>query len=525
MPHMGPSPFRTMDNIRVSQAGVYKLLRGLRPFKATGPDEIPAYILKEAADHISPYLTIIYQKSLDTGAIPDDWRAANIVPVFKKGEKHKASNYRPVSLTSICCKLLEHIVHSTIMDHFDRHQILCDHQHGFRSKRSCETQLLITLDEIGKNLDQGEQTDIILLDFSKAFDKVPHKRLLQKMDHYGIRGETLKWIQDFLSKRTQSVLLEGHKSGPLDVISGVPQGTVIGPLLFLAYINDLPQSTSSEARLFADDCLVYRKIKNVKDAETLQDDLNKLQEWESRWQMNFHPEKCIVIRITNKRNPLIRNYQLHGHTLEAVEHGKYLGVTVKHDLQWKTHINQTVGKASRTLGFLRRNLGRCKPEVKANAYITMVRPTLEYASTVWDPYQDNLEKDLEQVQRRAARFVYNEYQDVSPGCVSSLMNRLKWEPLKDRRCKDRLTMAYKIRNRLVDIDPSNYYKPGDSRTRGGHRIYQQRTRKDQYRFSFFPRSTREWNTLPEKATTAATLEEFKASLTILPEALTGASHI
>ncbi|XP_065921954.1 uncharacterized protein [Magallana gigas] len=201
-----------------------------------------------------------------------------------------------------------------------------------------------------------------------------------------------------------------------------------------------------------------------------------------------------MIRITNKRNPLIRNYQLHGHTLDAVEHGKYLGVTINHDLQWKTHINQTVGKASRTLGFLRRNLGRCKPEVKANAYITMVRPTLEYASTVWDPYQDNLEKDLEQVQRRAARFVYNEYQDVSPGYVSSLMDRLKWEPLKDRRCKDRLTMAYKIHNRLVDIDPSNYYKPGDSRTRGGHRIHQQRTLKDQYRYSFFPRSTREWNT-------------------------------
>lgn len=121
----------------------------------------------------------------------------------------------------------------------------------------------------------------------------------------------------------------------------------------------------------------------------------------------------------------------------------------------------------------------------------MVRPTLEYASTVWDPYQDNLEKDLEQVQRRAARFVYNEYQNVSPGCVSSLMDRLNWEPLKDRRCKDRLTMAYKIRNRLVDIDPSNYYKPGDPRTRGGHRIHQQRTLKDQYRYSFFPRSTRE----------------------------------
>ncbi|VDH98557.1 Hypothetical predicted protein [Mytilus galloprovincialis] len=154
------------------------------------------------------------------------------------------------------------------------------------------------------------------------------------------------------------------------------------------------------------------------------------------------------------------------------------------------HLVNIDNEASRTLEFLRRNLGRCKTEVKANAYITLVRLTLDYASSVWDPYEQNLEKDLEQVQRRAARFVFNEYQDVSPGCVSSLMERLRWEPLKDR-----LTMSYKIHNRLVDIDPSNYYKPGDSRTRGGHRIHQQRTLKDQFRYSFFPRSTGEWNTL------------------------------
>ena len=209
------------------------------------------------ADHLAPYLTKLYQISLDRGLVPDDWKKANIVPVFKKGEKHMASNYRPVSLTSIACKLLEHIVHSSIMDHFDRHQVLCDEQHGFRVKRSCESQLFITIDDITRNMEEGDQTDIILLDFAKAFDKVPHDRLLHKMEFYGVRQNTIEWIKQYLTNRTQSVILENHKSDPLDVVSGVPQGTVMGPLLFLAYINDLHEATSSSARLFADDCLLF----------------------------------------------------------------------------------------------------------------------------------------------------------------------------------------------------------------------------------------------------------------------------
>lgn len=219
MPDKGPSPYPSMMKIKVNNQCVVKLLRGLRPFKATGPDEIPAYILKDMADHLASYLTKLYQISLNRGLVPDDWKKANIVPVFQKGEKYIASNYRPVSLASIACKLLEHIVHSSIMDHFDRHQVLCDEQHGFRAKRSCESQLLITTDDIARNMEEGDQTDIILLDFAKAFDKVPHDRLLHKMEFYGVRQNTLEWIKQFLTNRTLSVVLQNHKSDPLDVVS------------------------------------------------------------------------------------------------------------------------------------------------------------------------------------------------------------------------------------------------------------------------------------------------------------------
>ena len=192
-----------------------------------------------------------------------------IVPIYKKEEKHQSANYRAVPLTSISCKLLEHVVHSTVMDHFDWHNILCDEQHGFWARRSCETKLVVTLDQITRNMDQGHQTDIILLDFPKAFDKVLHQRLLQKLAYYGVSGTTLSWIRDFLGHRTQSVVLEWHTTSPLDVLSGVPQGTVIGSLLSLAYIYDLPQCANSDARLFADDCLVYRHIRNQGDADAL----------------------------------------------------------------------------------------------------------------------------------------------------------------------------------------------------------------------------------------------------------------
>ena len=266
----GTSYHPTMDSIRVHRNGVLKFLRDIKIHKATGPDEVPAFILKSAASQLAPILMRQYQYSLDSREVPTNWKNAHIVPVFKKVEKHLPFNYSPVSLTSIVCKVLEHILHSSVMNHFDRHKILTDNQHGFRARYHVypNSSQPYTMSSKG-------QVDVILLDFAKAFDKVPHQRLLHKLDYYGVRNSTLCWIESYLHHRKQSVLLDGTKSSEANVLSGVPQGTILGPLLFLAFINDQPDVTKhSDARLFADDCLLYLHISSIQDSALLQQDLS-----------------------------------------------------------------------------------------------------------------------------------------------------------------------------------------------------------------------------------------------------------
>ena len=197
-----------------------------------------------------------------------------------------------------------------------------------------------------------DQIDLVLLDFSKAFDKVNHLKLLFKLSQHGVKGNTLNWIRSFLLGRTQALVLEGERSAEAPVTSGVPQGSVLGPLLFLLYINDLPQNIQSQVRLFADDTAVYLTVTSSEDANTLQADLGTLQEWERTWDMEFNPSKCQVLHITRSRQPLQSQYTLHGQFLESVDSAKYLGVNITQDLNWNHHINEITGKANRTLGFV-----------------------------------------------------------------------------------------------------------------------------------------------------------------------------
>ena len=228
----------------------------------------------------------------------------------------------------------------------------------------------LSFEDVKRNSLAGSQTDLVLLDFSKAFDKVSHQKLLLKLHQHGIRGPSLKWIQAFLSGRTQTVVLENGKSGTVPVTSGVPQGSVLGPILFLIYINDLPDKTRSKIRLFADDMAIYLAVSNLQDAQILQHDLDHLHEWELQWDMEFNPSKCVVIHVTRARTPVPSEYLLHGHILESVGGSKYLGVEISDNLSFNNHIQKIYTTASRSLGFIKRNIRTKCLAIREMAYKT-----------------------------------------------------------------------------------------------------------------------------------------------------------
>ena len=279
-----------MPDISIVSEGIDKLLVGLNPHKAAGPDKFKSIDLQTLHKELAPILQLIFQRSFDTGKLPDIWKEANVSPILKKVGKSDPSNYRPISLTCVLCKVLEHIVASSMAKHFtELLDILYDLQHGFREKRSCETQLIMRVDELAKKMQMGKQTDLILLDFSKAFDKVAHEKLLLKLHQYGIRGDTLKWIKDFLDNRKQTVVINGINSDEVPVSSGAPQGSVLGPILFLAYSNDLHEQVNSRVRLFAADTAMYLAISSTTEGQVLQTDLACLEQWEKMWDMKFNP--------------------------------------------------------------------------------------------------------------------------------------------------------------------------------------------------------------------------------------------
>ena len=257
------------------------------------------------------------------------------------------------------------------MDHLDSNDILVHFQHGFRQNHSCETQLLTTVEDLSYRLDKRKTIDLLILYFSKAFDTVPHRRLLHKLRHHGITGKNNKWIESWLCYRQQKVVLDGAVSTNSPVLSGVPQGTVLGSLMFLLYVNDMGSKISpqTEIKLFADDALLYRTINNPSDETQLQKDLDTMIEWSNTWLMRFSAKKCHLLKITRQRKPLQTNYNIEGSHLEEVQHHPYLGAELTSDLTWKTYICNISAKANRILNLLRRHLYGCSQEIKSRASV------------------------------------------------------------------------------------------------------------------------------------------------------------
>ena len=326
------SPFESIPSLSIDASGVLSQLRRLNPNKAHGPDEL-------VTEELAPALTIIFQQSYDLSSTPKDWNSAIVTPIYKNGLKPDPSNYGPISLTCICCKIMDHIMLSYIAKHIANNNIIINEQHGFRNKLSTITHLINTTTDWANTLNNKGQTDIIFLDFSKAFDKTSHIFILSKLHYYGIRNHTLSWIGALISNRTQTTVVNGVHSSYAEVTSGVPQGSVLAPMLFLLYINDINNAITSQIKLFADDSVLYRNIRNQNDQVILQNDLDTISSWTVKWLMELNINKCSVLSITLKQNSIFHDYDILGAMLRQVTNHDYLGVTISSDLNRFRHVN------------------------------------------------------------------------------------------------------------------------------------------------------------------------------------------
>ena len=495
-----------LSQILVTEEGVESKLAALKPGKAPGPDLVHPRILKEFSRELAPGLQRLYQKSLDEGIVPQDWRTANVVPLHKGGSKSSVGNYRPVSLTSVICKVLESVLKDAIVSHLKRHRLLNKTQHGFVSGRSCLTNLLTFLEDVTKSVDEGLSVDVIYLDFAKAFDKVPHQRLLAKLKAHGIDGEMCGWIAEWLRGRTQVVTINGASSREVGVMSGVPQGSVLGPILFLVFVNDMDARVKSRLLKFADDTKLYLPLKDDNSWEILQNDLNELCNWSREWQMVFNVNKCATLHFGhgNRRN----EYSMRGKALAKVDEIKDLGIIINRNLKPSKQCLAAAKKASRVVGMLYRNITNKTPSIMSRLIKQLVRPHLEYAIQAWSPW---LRKDidlLESVQRRATKMVRG-LRDLP---YEERLRQLKLTSLESRRERGDKIETFKILRGIDDINPDNFFERSDaSQETRGHalKLKKKRARLDVRQKFFTNRVINSFNAIPPRAALAQTVLEFK----------------
>lgn len=488
-----------------------KLMK-LQDNKSSGPDGFHPMVMKQCADELAAPLCAIYQASYDSGQLPNDWKLANISAIFKKGNKQDPGNYRPVSLTSVPGKVMESIIKEHVVEYLNYKKWLSASQHGFVKGRSCLTNLLEAFEAWTRLLDEGHGIDVIFLDYQKAFDTVPHRRLLVKLVQLGITGKLLKWLKSFLFGRYMRVGIHDAFSQWIKMLSGVPQGSVLGPLLFLIFVNELPEWIATSMKMFADDTKIWTVIDKGEDSKILQEDLDKLVRWSETWLLKFNVEKCKVMHIGHSHpTKYVMTMDQVQYPLNEVQEEKDLGILVSNDLKPSKQCALAAKKAMSMLGLVRRTFQKidvCDFRILYNCY---VRPHLEYCIQVWSPHLVKDIQCLEKVQARATKLVHG----LKKLSYSERLDRLGLYSLERRRLRGDLIEMYKILTGKEDVDCQQFFRPArDHYGLRGHslKLHVIRSRLNCRKYFFSQRSVGEWNRLPQEVVDAPSVNVFKIRL-------------
>ena len=487
---------------------IFKKLKSLDVTKAAGPDNLYPRFLKECAQELAVPLEKIFSSTLNDGVVPEEWKKANITPIYKKGSRSRPENYRPISLTNVACKIFESLLKHRIVEYLTDNRILLDTQHGFRSGRSCLTNLLEFFEKVTSEVDNGKPIDMVYFDFSKAFDKVPHERLLKKIEAHGIKGDIQRWIKNWLSGRIQRVVLNGVKSEWSAVTSGVPQGSVLGPLLFLIYINDIDLGIQSTISKFADDTKIFNNTETLDGNIAIQKDIDKLHAWSDKWEMDFNLKKCKSLHIGHNNTKFC--YRMGDEWIEQATQEKDLGIVISDDLKPTKQCIEARNKANKMLGFMSSKIEYKTKAVVMKCFNAFVRPLLEFGAPHWSPYLQQDINMLEKVQRKATRMIPG----ISHLSYEERLKELNLFPLKYRRMRGDMIQVFKMAKGMDGLKFQEFFELDQNTRTRGHRfkIKKFRSRLEIRKNCFSQRVVGWWNKLPDEVFDCNSVESFKLKL-------------
>ena len=453
LPHSDIDPISYLNPVNSSfsleQLNVETVIESLKAVnsnKATGPDNIPGRVLKIAAEFLSPSLTI-FNRSLSMGIYPDDWKMARVLPIFKSGEKSDLGNYRPISIISAIAKVFGRLVYDQFYTYLTSNQLINSYQSGFRPTYSTLTSLLETTNNWCVNIDRGLLNGVVFIDLRKAFDTIDHEILLSKLKAHGVDDLALVWFGSYLTDRKQRCFVNGQFSNSSFITKGVPQGSIIGPLLFLVYINDLPNCLNEGfPRMFADDTNISFSSNTLSDLENrINFELQSLNRWllANKLSLNIAKTEFMVIG-SRQRLATFDDYELcvtvNGASVKQVKSAKSLGITLDENLTWRNHVDAITKKISSGIGALKRVRGLIDQETANKAYQGFIEPYFSYCAPVWDGLGDTLSDRLQILQNRAARVITRSSYDISSNL---LLDQLKWNNLSVNRQKQKAILMFK----------------------------------------------------------------------------------